>query len=137
MSAFMVSDKHINTLLTWTNANYQGRIYTQKKDFDSSNANDLQLMANVLKGENIRSLEARYGNNTAEEMADFEKDILFNFTNGREFKPVEIIKLCNCYDYQSCESDDYDTTTANKIIKSIRACAVSMLPGYDQAKWDI
>ena len=137
MSAYMVSDKHINTLLTWANAEFQGKVYANDQTYDSSQVKDLQELAQVLVDENIRSLKERYPGYNLKEFLGVTGKIEFEFTNGKTFTPVEIIKLCDCYDYQACETGDYETTTANKVVDAIRQKAISMLNGYDQAEWSI
>lgn len=59
-----------------------------------------------------------------------------------KFKPkvltaVEVLKACDCYDYQSCETDDYHETTAAKLVDRIRKSAIGKLPGYEDAPWGI
>ena len=51
--------------------------------------------------------------------------------------PVEIIKLCDCYDYQSCETRDWETTEAFAICAALRAAAIDSLPGYEDAPWGL
>lgn len=49
--------------------------------------------------------------------------------------PIEIIKSCHCFAYQSCEPDNWHQSTAYKIITEIEGSAVRKLAGYDSAQW--
>lgn len=51
--------------------------------------------------------------------------------------PIGVIKLCDSYNYQTSELDDYDQTAAWRIINSVIHSAIVQLPGYDEAKWSI
>lgn len=53
----------------------------------------------------------------------------------QNFNMVQVLKSCDCLEYQSCENDDYEKSIAAKIINSIRTHAIHALPGYDDAAW--
>ena len=48
---------------------------------------------------------------------------------------IEILKSCNCFEYQACEYDDWPKSTANKILNAIRKDCINKLPGYEEAQW--
>jgi len=48
---------------------------------------------------------------------------------------VEILKSCSCFEYQSCEYDDWHKSTAHKVITAIRKECINRLPGYEEAQW--
>jgi hypothetical protein len=52
-------------------------------------------------------------------------------------KLVWIIKACDCYDYQACETDDYEQSIAHAIVSEIRAKAVHSFLEYEAAPWGI
>jgi hypothetical protein len=60
----------------------------------------------------------------------------FDYT-ARSPPAVQIIKLCNCLDYQSCETPDWKDTRAYALLDNIRERAIRELPGYDNAPWDL
>ena len=131
MSAFVVSDKHINFLLNFANKHhYDQRVPQENLSFKVTD--HLQKMAEILLAENYKSVNYRY-NDGAE-----PHEIEFNFVWDKSLlEPVQILKACDCYDSQSCETDDYCESVAHKIIAMIRKMAVESLPGYDNAKWEI
>lgn len=130
MSAFLVSDKHINTLLAWANLKRISGLMIDGEILDFSSSNDLQKMAEILLDENYRSLNFRYHSE------DKARKIVYRLSLVT-LKPVQIIKLCDCLDYQSCETDDWESTNAYKILQRIREHAIRCLPGYDEAEWSI
>lgn len=132
MSAFLVNDHHINSLLTYAN---RERLYfwnnTTNQRADFAHVDELQHFAEVLQAENLRSLNARYGDPVLEPSINFE------FVYQLRLSPVEVIKACDCYDYQACETADYRQTLAADIIDLIRTHAIRALPGYDEADWEL
>jgi len=51
--------------------------------------------------------------------------------------PIAVLKGCECFDYQACETDDYRSSIACTIINAIRTRAILCLPDYDDAPgWD-
>jgi hypothetical protein len=52
-----------------------------------------------------------------------------------EIDPVQVIKACDCYEYQSCEHDGWADSEACRFITSLRKGAAHALPGYDGADW--
>lgn len=112
MSAFIVSKKHIDAMLT---------------PLQSDNSDDeLSKMGNTLWQENYKSVNWRYREN--------EVAPEYQFTSNAQGN-VQVLKLCNCYDYQSCETDTYEDSEAYKIVNTIRKIVSSSLDGYDEAKW--
>jgi hypothetical protein len=53
----------------------------------------------------------------------------------RVMDPVQVLKTCDCYEYQACESPEYADSEAAAFIQSLRKSAVGRLPGYEEAKW--
>ena len=137
MSAFMVSDAHIDALVTFAVRHQVSyRVNGSRIDVTKNNAEEIGQM---LVDENYRSLNARYSERTEEY---FGKAPTYRLKITRalavpELEPVVILKQCDCYAYQACETDDWEKTTAFEIIKSIKGAAVSALPGYDAAPWGI
>ena len=81
----------------------------------------------ILLEQNYRSVNFRYEED--ESAPNFVAMLV------RQCSPVEIIKLCDCYNYQSCETEDWDQTQAYAISQALRERAISMLPGMSEASW--
>jgi hypothetical protein len=87
MSAFILSDLHISTIA----------IYIHHLNDNI----DIQELANKLKSINIDSVDYRYG----EKNRKSKCKIINNYDNVRYTK-YDIIRLIQCWDYQSCEKPD-------------------------------
>ncbi len=145
MSAFVVSHKHINAIVSYGTVPVYGDAARIRLNDGTTlyfdDYGDLQHAAEILLAENVRSVQERYPD-TVDNLKDMPgviaevgEPIIFRFVNGK--KPVDIIKACDCYDYQACETDDYNTTDAHRIVDNIRERAINNLPGYDEAPWEI
>ena len=135
MSAYVVSDKHINALLTFANAQ-QIKVWigpTLGDTADASVLEDLSKLGGILKNTNIEAVNERYD--------EFEVNLTpFEFKFERLPEKdllLQIIKACNCYDYQACELNNYNLSTAWRIVDHIRGRAIGMLPGYDALQREI
>lgn len=132
MSAFVVTNNHINSILRAFNyyASSWEVIETPQGDFKPNKSLDLQKMAEILLAENVRSVNHRYQERAKYGAITFVR-------SGNVLSPVETIKACDCYSYQSCETKDYAKSAANLIIEGIRGVVWHKLPGYDEAPWAI
>lgn len=128
MSAFIVSHKHINVLVSFAGAHNTSAYSTSRKARIPIAGNE-QAIAELLLAENTRSVNHRYTSN------DQAEEIHFRFENT--LNSVAILRACACLEYQSCEADDYESTDAFAVLKAIRAAAIESLPGYSEADWEI
>lgn len=132
MSTFIVSDNHINAMLSWANMNCMDLVCLNDKTvLDFSIPEDLQKMAEVLSETNYHSVNTYYNDHDV-----LEGNITFVFSY-KMLSPVEIIKACQCYDYQCSDLSDYEDSDADRISKTIMNRAIAKLPGYADAKWEI
>ncbi len=98
-------------------------------------------VANMLWRENIKSVSTRYPNESSATLPGTvdaklidERD--FNGVRWFDFEPVQVIKACDCFDYQSCEhGDEWQTSEAKSFIDSLRSHAWHALAAYDKAEW--
>jgi len=122
MSAFLCSEYHINTIVAAIDGD----------------AGDFILMVN----ENLRSLEARYPGRPF--LKEWKQEAgTYRFRGARStVSATQLLKACNCYDYQACETDDYETTDAAAFVKRVREYALAQGakengPEYDAAGWEL
>jgi hypothetical protein len=131
MSAFVVDKKHIDALLT----------YASRPEYQSPSCyywlnkivyfyDEINRIGNVLVFENYHSVNYRYNDHSEPFEYKWER-----YT--RSLTPIQIVKACDCLDYQSCETPDWKETEANTIIQSIRERAIREIPGYETASWEI
>lgn len=80
----------------------------------------------MLLAQNRRSVDFRYNE------SDIEEPYLHAVsTTPRE--PVEILKAIDCYEYQSCETPDWEDSEAARFCQALRALLIGKLPGYAEA----
>ncbi len=143
MSAFVVDKSHINAILKGAMSNAMkssGNHYwfCGKERHDTENADRIGQM---LLDENIRSVSYRYpdisklndlpGRTDCEHLLPFQFNIM-----GRTPRPIELIKLVHCLDYQSCEHPEWRDSEAKAFCDSVIECAIYQLPGYEEAPWE-
>jgi len=131
MSAFVVDNAHINAMLNaiapaheGDSATYhwQGKLHYM--------AGRTQEVGQILTDENHRSVNYRYNEET--EPRRFQRVML-----NRSFSPVEIVKLCHSYSYQSCEAPDWKETEAHAIVEALRERSIRRIEGYNEAPWTL
>ena len=134
MSAFIVGNKHINVMLKAANmSQYPGdglRYYWNGNTYPLCGGQAQLEAGQKLVDENYRSVNHRYDEQV--ETEPFSLMVLH-----QQFTPVEIIKACDCYRYQSCETPDWTETEAYAIMTALRERAIHRLAGYDEAEWNI
>lgn len=130
MSAFVVSDRSITGMLQAASPQYPGdgaTYYWQSEPHYFGG--HTQEIAQKLLDENYRSVNYRYSETS--EPHRWQAQMV------RHLEPVEIIRLCDCYAYQACETSDWHETEAYAIMQYLKQRAIRNLPGYDDAKGDI
>lgn len=137
MSAFIVSNDHINAIVTYC-VDKRVSYWTgeERTPIQSWNAEEI---GRILMDENVRSVVWRYRDSSSD-FADEAKDAAaeyryLNFTTP--LTAVEVIKACHCLSYQSCETDEWEKTMAWTILQAVISHASREVPGYDAAPWGI
>ena len=127
MSAWMTSEKHMNTLATYA--------YVEGLTLDPA------TLAKRLTLENVRSLLARYEGRYADMFEGWE-DRTYKPVSLSKISPTYILKQAACFAYQACEHPGWEDSEAERMIEAIMArCkaqgGVEYGPGYDAAPWGI
>ena len=136
MSAFIVGDDHLNALLTYAvdrRISYWNPRSKERTDITSRNVEEV---GRILLDENVRSVDHRYGGRIDADEKDAGARYTFQRWTAR-LSPVQVLKAVACLDYQSCETNDWDNTLAYRICQAIKDRAISDLPGYEAAQWEI
>lgn len=97
MSAFVCSDRHIATVAQW---------YGAEKELT---VDQVQEVADMLKRDNVRSVNYRYGLRSRVGKCDLTQ------AAPDMQKPEIVAALCECLSYQSCERPDYVGLLLNQI----------------------
>ena len=86
----------------------------------------------MLWGENMRSVDARYSEANDREVYEYRHD------DRRNLDPVVVLKLIDCYEYQSCETgEEWDASEAHAYCEALRRAMIRRLPGYETAPWGL
>jgi len=150
MSDFICSPDHFKALAIFASSRgsfgdhrvapvyVKGLSYTGVKP--SQQAKLATLYADTLYQENIRSVRARYPDDSRDNLPGpnilplrlvvSNADIC---NPGYMLNPIAILSMCACLSYQSCETDDWSDTVAYRLLERIKDAAIQALPGYDDA----
>lgn len=148
MSAYVVDRPHIAFLVEAAHSraldpgHYGGISWYHNTHLHTLNYSDHERAAKVgqmLWDENVRSVQHRY----PECSDDLPGEIGCDFQYGEHVRPqspitpVAVLKACDGYEYQACETDDWSESEAHAFLQGLRSRAISMLPGYEDAEWAI
>lgn len=129
MSAYICDDAHISYIVqagikfqAWVNLG---------PGFNYMTRENAQNVFEILKRENVRSVNHRY-----QEQTPATRDHVGRFVwRSQVFDPVQVMKAVNCLEYQSCEPETWEKSLALAVCRAIKEAAIRALPGYDAAAW--
>ena len=120
MSCFLCSDLHLNVIVSFLDAE------------DALSGVAPQVALDNLKRVNLAAVNYRYNENDEFESAKYKGSAQWT-----KYSPVQILKLCDCYEYQADGHPEYELTQAPFLISRARSRATDRLPGYNDAAWSI
>jgi len=127
MSAFHVSDDHINILLSWARK-HNPIVRVDHTRFDLTQSEDYWRVGAVLRDANNASMYARYG--------DKPEDYLPKTVSVAHLEAIDIVSGCDCFDYQACEYSGWESSGAKNAIDQIRNAASRSITGYGR-RWQL
>lgn len=108
---------------------------------------DLDQTGQLLFDQNIRSIEERYPDTVdrpenAPGPCDQSRIRHYTYQNPNrllELRPTWVVRVCECWRYQSCETDDHRDTAAWALVDAIREDAIRALvdTASPDAPWGI
>jgi len=145
MSAYIVSRRHIEYLVMAAISHRitQNRLYW----WHNNNSNHLHWgdfdkavkVGQMLWDENIKSVLCRCPDDTKDTApGPIGETYVFALSDSvpwLEFDPIQVVKSCDCYAYQSCEHEEWKDSESFAFIESLRHHAWSRIDGYDKAEW--
>lgn len=139
MSAFIVSNTHIDALLTAGLCKYNGgdgdSVFWNITGVDGETEQRILTPGNVsqvgamLLAENQRSVNDRYDTDELEPIYEFHK------LPGTP-EPTTVLNAIRCYRYQSCEHDGWESSEAAQVIGAIESKMIRELCEHDDT-WEI
>ena len=105
-----------------------------------------EQVARGLARENIRSVITRYpnsqdGNRPGSPLLDADIETAaaiyarYFIEHPQKLTAAQVIRLCGCLDYQSCETDDWEETLAYQQLQRIGSTVMPGPAGYDIGRW--
>ena len=154
MSAFVVSKAHIDYMvraatvlhyrhgpMAWIwNVDRAAGNYDRETLPRGDHARALEV-GQMLWDTNVESVQYRYSDTPPTELPG-TTGCDYRYETGpslqcRSPEPVAVLKAISCYEYQSCEHDGWEASEAHAFCEALRGRAISSLPGYDDAAWDL
>ena len=93
----------------------------------------------MLWDECIKSVRSRYRGKPPEAFpGPGDRDFEFRREDLRPLvgvDPVQVLKSCDCYAYQTCKHEEWEESEAFAFIRSLKEYAINVLPGYADAQW--
>lgn len=141
MSAFMCDFGHIDFLVKAVRAFDIRLAYIPAAEGPGLDHVDLRSLSNtelgrLLVGTNLTSMIARYGDGLDESERSMPERYTYR-SSSEPLDPVQILKAVACYEYQCCEYDGWSKSLAHDLLQRVQAYAISALPGYASAQWEI
>lgn len=153
MSAYIVSKETIDAIVTFSTTP-QGQsgipIYSIKPIPGWNGAGDHMTISDLgvdapsrigqlLWHENVLSVNYRYREDDDTAIYKFKHRVegCVAPDEKRRLTAVDIIKLCGCLEYQSCEHPGWADSWAKDFLDRVVRAAIHELPGYDDAPWGL
>ena len=135
MSAYIVDHDHIDALLSYAIEHHVTYVTPTRSLVEITKINATEI-GRILLDENERSVRHRYPDSGPDDLPGTigEDSASYKFREwASPLAPMTILNACDGFDYQACETDDYDQSLAATIINRIRGWAVRRLPGISDA----
>lgn len=139
MSAYLCNSEHIAALAVF--AVKQGSVLSEyRKDADP--VKTARNVAQEMMRQNIASITHRYPNHNLPDSADVAIVAEVGDLAERYYfapnvlSPLEIVKMAQCYEYQSCETGNWKNTLQKRQSDWIIGEAIRKIAGYDAAPWN-
>ena len=121
MSAYVVNKAHID-YLTRAASLYRIIPPDQRHDYGRN-----------LWAQNVASVRFRYPDHDID-----DPSTNYRYTPPRTpHNPLFVLSAIACYEYQTCETPDWEEMQAIKDVRELHRTSVRNLPGYDEAPWEI
>ena len=127
MSAFMVDNDLIDLLVSAAG----GKLSWYHNDVWHY-ATDPTEVGRMLLAENRRSIDYRYSEH--EPVPDYTFRRVTGI--GEAISDAQVAQAIFCFDYQACETPDWETSEAYAFCQALKDQLLRELPGYRDALWD-
>jgi hypothetical protein len=132
MSAWMVSKRHIDVMVTLAMVRQHGDLLTYWWGDLRHGVASADELGKILARENARSLEHRYGDGAEMVWWNIEA---YRWQRVHLPQPGELFRGIACYEYQACEASDWPETEAHAIVEALTARVIERVPCPENAPW--
>ena len=143
MSAYVVNDDTVNSVVSWLSSEQFGNGITygratriiKKLGFDPGSDDFGQKLGQAMFDLNCQAVNERYGPGEAEKFRPLDYAYQYKMTPNI----FQILKSLHCWHYQCAEGKVPETELYKgfeSIIHAIEGGIVNSLPQYEAAKWD-
>lgn len=137
MSAYVVDRDHIRYLVQAV-SQWEISWYFDGEHHTANTYSERNTLGQMLWDENVKSVSHRYPDDPFDlpgRIGDAPYLYREDLPLVGNIDPVQLIKACHCYQYQSCEHEEWGSSEACAVIESIINTACHKLPGYEKAEW--
>jgi hypothetical protein len=142
MSAFIVADKTINTIVNWLDSALEEAYGTssirqklQEMGFDKSKAGWAEWLGYAMFQPNVIAVEARYGSGQARRFRPLD----YHYKVTKSVPLAQVLKSLQCWLYQCNEGDVPQTALYglfdNEVQLYLMNEIIDTLPEYQNAYW--
>lgn len=135
MSAFILEDDTIDLLVTAGTMGSRDnglRLYFAGEVIAYSKYEDTDLVGTILKTANYESVNYRYQENT--EVGTYNYRTVGDI-GGALIPWGQVLKSLDCYEYQSCEHPEWETSLAKAICSAIRRKVCRAIADETETEW--
>ena len=127
MSAFVVNKATIDAMTT----------FWKTQGYSFKNSDEATYAGEMLWKQNVDSVNYRYKDSPHISSTPYYVYAELHIHDGKRLQAVDIIKITKCWQYQSSDNPNYETTRAWKLSNEILNLAINKLPGYDDAPYGL
>lgn len=141
MSAYVVDKVHIDVMVrAGLNVRYKPMGWYHGGKHHKLTYENADQVGQMLIDECVRSVGDRYGNDKVTELPG-PNNAYWLIPYKYEDRPmipdaVTMLKVIGCYEYQSCECEDWQQSEAWAFCDSLKGAQYNRLPGWDDATRD-
>lgn len=147
MSAWIVSKAHIDAMVTagleaaeWRRLSWYAKNETGQRVSRTLDYTNTDEIGQMLLDANVASVGYRYPDDDLTDLpgpTNASYVLPYKFARREGEPTVSMLKQVACYEYQSCERDDWDESEAKAFCIALRDKLIGELPGYEPAPWGI
>jgi hypothetical protein len=146
MSAYVVDREHIeylvNAAMLMPHFGFSYYWQGKRRELNSGDAEEAMRIGQMLWNECVASVSHRYPNDAPDSLPgpvmEPGEGYFYGphrFCHCPQLDPVQVIKACHCYAYQSCEHPEWEASEAYAFVSALESIATHYLPGYEKAEW--